>query len=494
MTWTPPSSETLATMQDEEGDSAWEDLKVLCGAISRSEFYAHIRALRNAATPVVWDKPDAPDDVVPADAPSKSIAFLPSPHPHACWLAGRLGVDVAASAWQPAPLEGVRVRAAVLGGSAMSADTYARYPADFPRATLVIVDPPFGLDSGPAWDKSDMRWTASNVTTALNHLKRGSHLSDTCLVVAVYCREEDLHDFEVELKDWDSQTAKRLLRLYMARDGTHHMVPGSPGGGARVALLVVQYHAADLKVEDTGLGARCLYSFRPPHRRSKYGRHEIDARLLNADGSPVNKHQKPVEEYRLLVRMLAQRGSTVVSLCNGTGTGNVAAALEGFDSVGAEVDADQNAVARRRLRVFFHREGVLLRAIAGDEKAVKELDTACSEEGLVEPATVGALPRRKKGAQRHTWRTRAISAMGRRKPVAQSANRGRPCGTAGRLQRLAAHSVGHCAMPGITSRTPPSYIRTVRGPRTVLMFTWVHRPMWPVFPAPHFGPRPTTPP
>ena len=74
----------------------------------------------------------------------------------------------------------------------------------------------------------------------------------------------------------------------MARDGTHHMILGAHGGGARVAVLVVQYYVADVKGEDSGLGARFLYSFRPPHRQSKYGRHEVDARLLNADGSPVN--------------------------------------------------------------------------------------------------------------------------------------------------------------------------------------------------------------
>ena len=276
----------------------------------------------------------------------------------------------------------------------MSADTYAWYPADFARATLVVVDPPFGLDSGPAWDKADLRWTAGNVTTALNHMKTSNNLSDTCLVVAIYCREEDLHDFEQELREWDSHNVRRVLRLYMARDGTHAMLPGSQGGGARVAVLVVQYHAGDMKMEDTGLGAHCLYSFRPPQRRSKYGRHEVDARLLNADGSPVNKHQKPVEEYRLLVRMLAQRGSTVVSLCNGTGTGNIAAAMEGFDSVGAEIDADQNAVARQHLRVFFHRESLLLRAAGGDAKAVSDMDKAAGEEGLVEPVAVGACPGR----------------------------------------------------------------------------------------------------
>ena len=376
----------------EDRDSAWEDLQELCPGLQKVEFDKHVGNLQAAAVPLECHADSLPTDFSPSNAPGRNIAFLPSTMRFFGWLAGRLGVDLRAHAAVAAEPEGVHVRTVVMGGSASTPQTYERYPTDFAPASLVIIDPPFGLGSGPAWDREDLRWTAGNVTSALTILKSASRLSDTRLVVAVYAREEDLQCFQKALEDWDADNHKRSLRLYMARDGTHQMVPGTLGGGARVAVLVVQYYDAGVKCEDTGLGARFLYSFRPPQRRSKHGRHEIDARLLHADGSPVNKHQKPVEEYRLLVRMLALKGTTVISLCNGTGTGNIAATLEGFDSVGVEVDAEQNAVARRRLRVLFHREAVLLKAMAADPQAVAELDAVAMEEGLVEPVQVGNVP------------------------------------------------------------------------------------------------------
>ena len=137
-------------VEDAEGESEWEDLKGLCADLGRSKFYAHVRSLRIAATPLLWHEEEPPLNVVGKDARTTSITYLPSPHHYAGWLAGRLGVDITASVKDAAPVDPVRVRAIILGGSAMSADMYARYPTDFARATLVVVDPPFGLDSSPA--------------------------------------------------------------------------------------------------------------------------------------------------------------------------------------------------------------------------------------------------------------------------------------------------------------------------------------------------------
>ena len=247
-----------------EQSRAWNDVKSLCGNLSRSEFTGHVSNLRAAATPCVWNDIDAPENPPREDASTDAMAFLPSPLRYASWLACRLGVDISPSDGGDA--SGVMgVRTAVLGGSATSPATYASYPADFPRASLVLVDPPFGLGSGPAWDKAEARWTPANLTTALNILKGRNHLSDTRLVVAVYTREEDLHKFQQELEEWDPLNHKQSLRVYMARDGTHQMLPGAHGGGARVAVLVVQYYVGDVKVEESGLGA-CFFTASVPRK------------------------------------------------------------------------------------------------------------------------------------------------------------------------------------------------------------------------------------
>ena len=80
---------------------------------------------------------------------------------------------------------------------------------------------------------------------------------------------------------------------------------------------------------------------------------------------PVNPTQKSVEEARLLIRTLAPKGGSVLSMCNGTGTALVAAAMEGRHAVGVDLSQRQCSCVRTRMRVFITREDKLSRALCG---------------------------------------------------------------------------------------------------------------------------------
>ncbi len=108
-----------------------------------------------------------------------------------------------------------------------------------------------------------------------------------------------------------------------------------------------------------GLGGRFQFSFAKPQKISTYGRHDLDAVLVGAQRSIVNRTQKSIDEARLLVRLLSPRGGLVVSVCNGTGTTMVAALLEGRHCVGVDDDEHQNTVCRERLATFFVYERLL---------------------------------------------------------------------------------------------------------------------------------------
>ena len=131
-------------------------------------------------------------------------------------------------------------------------------------------------------------------------------------------------------------------------------------------MLVMKYGNGNkaLTAEESPLRGRFMYHFRPPRIDSKYGRPEVDA-LLYSGKIAVNQTQKSVEETCLLVCTLAPGGGSVLSMCNGTGTALVAAALEGRHAVGVDLSERQCKFAMRRLRVFCAREDKLQRALFG---------------------------------------------------------------------------------------------------------------------------------
>ena len=139
----------------------------------------------------------------------------------------------------------------------------------------------------------------------------------------------------------------------------------TPGHGLPLFVVKVDHGTKGVKADNAGggLGGRMTYVFPKAEKRSKYGRHEIDALLTGDRGKAVNSTQKSVEETRLLVRVFTPDRRPVVSVCNGTATAQVVALLEGRESLGVESDRVQNLVARRRLQTLYHRESLLKEAL-----------------------------------------------------------------------------------------------------------------------------------
>lgn len=100
-----------------------------------------------------------------------------------------------------------------------------------------------------------------------------------------------------------------------------------------------------------------------------------------ADGER-NDHPtvKPIELMRWLMRLVAVPGSRVLDPCAGSGTTGCAAALEGIDFTGIELDEEMAAVARQRVEFWSeHREGVSVKARAEDAAARRRVASAGQE-------------------------------------------------------------------------------------------------------------------
>jgi hypothetical protein len=106
--------------------------------------------------------------------------------------------------------------------------------------------------------------------------------------------------------------------------------------------------------EDAFLGSSPVRHFMQPSTTSRYGRHDIDAvQTANGkrDGPPANKAQTPVEAVRWGIRHFS-KAECVVSVGNGTGTGCIAAMVEGQSCIGIDIDRGQHEVAVSRVEVF----------------------------------------------------------------------------------------------------------------------------------------------
>ena len=295
------------------------------------------------------------------------------PETIAQFLARRSGVDFCnddCEIYQRADTvpTGVR-RISVVCGDATLASTYTCVESllSGDSVELVLLDPPFGLGkhgASESWDTADQKWKPTK--DILGYLQEVPLRSTFCL--AIYCQVEDIGRWLDALRPGTPKIgeARGHVVVSMGKDKTPQMLPGSQSRGVVVYVLVVKFGNGNeaVAVEESPLGARFQYSFAPPRKASKYGRPEVDAVLYNR-ADPVNPTQKSIEETRLLIRTLAPRGGSVLSMCNGTGTALIAAAIEGRHAVGVDLSPRQCSHARRRLRVFVSREDRLTRALYG---------------------------------------------------------------------------------------------------------------------------------
>ena len=370
---------------DEETEALKTKYKELWDVDARdvTEIHNHIKQNVVAGIPVPcspsfytsldFEHREVDPNVAPSDlkkVPSTCLEW--QPESIAQFLARRSGVDFcddscyAYERAETVPTSTSRV--SIIWGDAKLASTYAGVGSLLKgdSVELVLLDPPFGLNKhgAEAWDTADGKWTPSR--DVLNYLQGVPLRSTFCL--GIYCQVEDIGRWVEALEPGTRQTgpAKGHVVISLGRDMTPRLVPGSQSPGVVVYVLVMKYGNGNdaLSAEESPLMGRFQYCFQPPRKRSKYGRPEVDA-LLYAGTQVVNPTQKSLEETRLLVRTLAPRGGSVLSMCNGTGTALVAAAMEGRHAVGVDLSERQCSHARKRLRVFCAREDKLNRALFG---------------------------------------------------------------------------------------------------------------------------------
>lgn len=284
------------------------------------------------------------------------------------FVARRSGVDfVTDAATARAVADRVfNVRLSIVCGDARLLSTYTQIEEHLEgiAVNLVLVDPPFGVGKhGPreSWDSE--KWSPS--ADILGYLDKVPLAS--VFAVALYVLYQDVGAWIEALKPGTAKTgpSKGELLVVLGRDGGAQNLAGTVSPGTRAFVLVMKYGdgAHAVRAEDSRLQGRFQYSFPSPQSASKYGRPEVDSELRD-NGAPVNPTQKTIEETRLLIRVLAPRRGAVLSVCNGTGTALVAAALEGRHAVGIDNSGRQCEWAKRRIRDLAHRESLLLSAMA----------------------------------------------------------------------------------------------------------------------------------
>ena len=273
-----------------------------------------------------------------------------------------------------------------------------------PRFELVFVDPPFGLnkhreDDDLHWDEEP--WDASHIVRLLSTLKDSHVLREDHYNVAVYCRQEMIGDLVKAFTEWieiGGDPLKGHISYTLVNSGYAPLLKGISSPGHRCHVLVAKFiDGHSIMFDGNGLGGGTELSFPRPVTRSRYGRSDIDAAVIDEGGKGlgggkaqwINATQKSVEECRCLVRHLTPQQGLVLSVCNGTGTAMIAAALEGRSSVGVDKSLLQCTWARRRLQTFFHRENLLVRYLNADVPStaslLADLNKATLGRGLEDP-------------------------------------------------------------------------------------------------------------
>lgn len=95
--------------------------------------------------------------------------------------------------------------------------------------------------------------------------------------------------------------------------------------------------------------------FRPSHIKSAGSRYPTDVvyfKTAEAEGRVWHSTQKPVELGRYLIRTYTRPGDTVLDNCFGSGSFLVAAALEGRNSIGIEVNKNIKEFKKESLNLM----------------------------------------------------------------------------------------------------------------------------------------------
>ncbi len=101
--------------------------------------------------------------------------------------------------------------------------------------------------------------------------------------------------------------------------------------------------------KETGGGNQVYGQVTPKvHKQTKTG-YPCHILEIPRDKAIVHPTQKPVELLRYLIRTYSNRGETVMDNCMGSGSTGIAAALEGRDFIGIELDDKYFEIAKERI-------------------------------------------------------------------------------------------------------------------------------------------------
>jgi hypothetical protein len=324
--------------------------------------------------------------------------FIPWTAPElARYIAPRLGVDFGYSSGKKTAELGVGVEMIMLMADAKEKDTYSHLQAKNVVPELIYIDPPFGInkhsEGDDKWDEPKMKWGYRDVQEVLEGLHANKLLPDSSgFSLAVYMCTEDVGEFVHQMEAWGKERPQKVcghLTIALGKDGEAYLQPGTRSNGHFQSLVVLKMNNGHKTVvaDDAGghLGGRFTFSFPRPEKRSRYMRPELDAVLCGDLGEEVNRTQKSIDECRLIIRLCTPNQGWVLSICNGTGTAMIAAALEGRSCVGVEKSVSQNVMCMKRIDTFLHKEGLLLAALEEDRNpgsaAVRQLVQESTDVG-----------------------------------------------------------------------------------------------------------------
>lgn len=119
------------------------------------------------------------------------------------------------------------------------------------------------------------------------------------------------------------------------------------------------------------LGLTSLH-FSAPESRSLRNRPELDSVVKDHLDLTINATQKPVEVYRWINRHFLSGKSSVLSVCDGTGSATVAAAADGHNVVGVDYSTIQHLAAKQRLNLLTNLEECRISMLHGTEEEQKK--------------------------------------------------------------------------------------------------------------------------
>ena len=117
--------------------------------------------------------------------------------------------------------------------------------------------------------------------------------------------------------------------------------------------------------------------FPQPNGISRYGNPSEDC-IVKVNNLTLNPCQKPVELMRWIIRHFSNPSDQVLSLCEGTGTSCIAAAIEGRNIVGVDYLPEMFEGAAMRIRNFLDAEAQQQEILKQNLQKVKTKVYSCS--------------------------------------------------------------------------------------------------------------------